>query len=66
MSFLNRMAVTFFCVLLVMWVITLISPRKEPFVIKQNTDMELHSSTGAKIGGVIVVLITIMLYIVFR
>jgi SSS family solute:Na+ symporter len=66
MSFLNRMAFSFFFVLVAMLIITLIAPRKEAFVVEKNTDMELHSSQGAKICGAIVVVLTIALYIYFR
>lgn len=66
MAFLNRMAVSFFCVMIVMWIITLIAPRKEAFVIQQNTDMDLESSAGAKFWGVVVVIVTLALYWIFR
>ena len=66
LTFLDRMAVSFFCVIAVMWIITLIMPRKEAFVIKQNTEMDLTGSPIAKILGWVVIIITIILYIVFR
>jgi SSS family solute:Na+ symporter len=66
LAFLDRMAITFFGVIAVMWIITLIAPRKEPFVIVQNTEMALESSGIAKVFGAIVVAITIALYIYFR
>jgi SSS family solute:Na+ symporter len=66
LAFLDRMAITFFGVIAVMWIITLIAPRKEAFVITQNTEMALESSGIAKVFGAIVVAITIALYVYFR
>jgi SSS family solute:Na+ symporter len=66
MAFLDRMAFAFFCVLGVMTVITLIKPLKEPVKFPVKTDMNMESSRGAKIFGVGVVAVTVLLYIVFR
>lgn len=66
MAFLDRMAITFFGVIAVMWIITLIAPRKEPFVIVQNTEMALESSGIAKVFGAIIVALTVALYVYFR
>ena len=66
MAFLDRMAITFFGVIAVMWIITLIAPRKEAFVITQNTEMALESSGIAKVFGATVVAVTIALYVYFR
>ncbi|MBL7107308.1 MAG: sodium/solute symporter [Phycisphaerae bacterium] len=66
LAFLDRMAITFFCIIITMWIITIIKPRKEPFVIKQNTDMDLKSSKSAKVFGTLIVIATIGLYIYFR
>lgn len=64
-NFLNRMAITFGACLLVMLIITLIKPLKQSVEFKLNTKIELHTSNGAKIAGVIVVLITLLLYFLF-
>lgn len=66
LAFLDRMAITFGGVLVVMWIITLIAPRKEAFVIQKNTEMALESSASAKMFGAVVVVITVALYIYFR
>lgn len=43
-----------------------IAPRKELFAVEQKTDMELESSGVAKFFGVVVVIVTVALYIIFR
>ncbi len=66
LSFLDRMAVSFFCVLTVMGIITAIMPMKKPVTMPVNEKMDLQSSNSAKILGTIVILATIVLYIIFR
>lgn len=65
-AFLDRMAVTFFLILGVMTVVTLISPRKDPYEFKSNTTLNLDSSLLAKILGTMVVLAVVVLYWIFR
>ena len=65
-AFLDRMAVTFFAILAIMSIATLVAPRKELYEFKSNTDMNLDSSRGAKIFGTVIVLATIGLYWIFR
>lgn len=65
-AFLDRMAVTFFAILTIMSIATLVAPRKELYEFKSNTDMNLDSSKGAKIFGTVIVLATIGLYWIFR
>jgi solute:Na+ symporter, SSS family len=65
LAFLNRMALSFFCVLLVMAIITFFKPLKEAVKLPVNTDMNLESSGTAKIAGIVVVALTIGLYIFF-
>jgi SSS family solute:Na+ symporter len=64
-NFLNRMAVTFFVCLVVMTLVTLVKPLAQPVEFKINTKIELHTSQGAKIAGVVVVILTLILYIIF-
>ena len=66
MAFLDRMAFSFFCVLAVMGVITLVRPLKEAVQFPVRGDINLESSAGAKLCGVAVVVLTIGLYILFR
>jgi SSS family solute:Na+ symporter len=65
MAFLDRMAFSFFCVLAVMGVITLVRPLKEAVQFPVRGDINLESSPGAKLCGVAVVVVTIGLYILF-
>jgi solute:Na+ symporter, SSS family len=65
LAFLDRMAVSFFCVLAVMGIITMIKPLKEPKVMPIKTDINLESSGIAKVLGLVVVALTVALYIFF-
>ncbi len=64
-QFLNRMAICFGLCLLVMTIITAVKPLAQPIEFKQQTKLNLTSSSGAKIAGVIVVVITLILYVLF-
>jgi solute:Na+ symporter, SSS family len=63
--FLNRMAICFGVVFAVMMLITLIKPLKEPVVMPTTDLIALESSKTAKIWGVIVVISTAVLYLIF-
>ncbi|MGD2135799.1 MAG: sodium/solute symporter [Gemmatimonadales bacterium] len=65
LQFLNRMAVCFALALTIMAVITLVRPLPEPMVIRQDSRVELKSSRGAKVGGILVVALTLLLYFLF-
>jgi len=64
-QFLNRMAICFALCLLVMAIITKLKPLAQPVEFKQNTDIDLRSSSGAKVVGIVVVVITLVLYFLF-
>jgi SSS family solute:Na+ symporter len=64
-QFLNRMAVCFVLCVLVMSILTIMRPLKEPMEFKVNTNIDLKSSRGAKIAGVLVIILTVALYIIF-
>jgi len=64
-AFLDRMAITFGSVLLILAILTLIKPLKEPFVLPNRATIAMDSSKGAKIGGIIVVIATLILYAIF-
>ncbi|MGD8786479.1 MAG: sodium/solute symporter, partial [Phycisphaerales bacterium] len=64
-QFLNRMAICFGICLVVMTIITLLKPLAQPIEFRQQTNLDLRSSNGAKIAGVIVVIITLALYVLF-
>ncbi len=65
LAFLDRMAVSFVGVLLIMGLITLIMPLSKPVELPVNTKIELHSSRGAKACGIAVVVTTLILYAFF-
>jgi len=64
-QFLNRMAICFGLCLVVMTIITLLKPLSEPIEFKQQSKLNLQSSNGAKVAGIIVVIITLTLYVLF-
>jgi SSS family solute:Na+ symporter len=65
LQFLNRMAVCFGLCLLVMGLITAARPLPQPVEFKQQSAIALETSRGAKVAGLVVVLITLTLYAVF-
>ena len=64
-AFLNRMAITFASVLLAIGLLTLLHPLRQPIEIPVNTKIALESSRGAKVFGVVVILVTLTLYAIF-
>ncbi|MCD6337824.1 MAG: sodium/solute symporter [Verrucomicrobia bacterium] len=65
LQFLNRMAVCFVLCVAVMALITLLRPLPKPIEFKRQGVVALESSRTAKIAGIGVVLLTVLLYIVF-
>ncbi len=65
MAFLDRMALTFLGVLVVLGLLTLARPLPEPIRLPQQEKIELAASSGAKRWGVVVVLLTLGLYLLF-
>lgn len=65
LQFLNRMAVCFALCLTVMAVITLLKPLAQPFEFKHRISIALESSRSARLAGLLVVLITLLLYYLF-
>jgi SSS family solute:Na+ symporter len=64
-AFLNAMAICFFSVLGVMWLIALAKPLAQPVVFQLNTKMNLETSAGAKMFGIGIVVVTLILYVIF-
>ncbi len=64
-QFLNRMAICFGLCLVVMWIITLLKPLPAPIEFRQQSKLDLTSSKGAKLAGIVVVIITLVLYVIF-
>jgi len=65
MAFINRMAVTVGVLVAVLALMTLIAPLKEPIKLPTQEKYDMKTSGGAKIFGLIVVVATVALYIVF-
>jgi SSS family solute:Na+ symporter len=65
LAFLDRMAVCFFAILGLMALITWLRPMAQPVELPVQTRIELESSRGAKIAGVAVVVVTLILYGIF-
>ena len=66
LAFLDRMAVCFGIIILLLTVLTLVNPLRKPVELPVNEKMDLKPSKSALICGVIVCVLTVALYIVFR
>lgn len=64
-AFLNRMAICFGVVLAIMAVLTKLDPLAKPVELPVNKEIALESSSGAKVMGWVVVVLTLVLYAVF-
>jgi SSS family solute:Na+ symporter len=64
-QFLNRMAVCFGFCIVVMAVMTLIKALPQPVVFDQKVSLDLKSSKGAVVAGIVVVAIAAAFYILF-
>lgn len=64
-AFLNRIAITFACSLGVMFLLTFLKPLKQDIVLPVNENMDLSSSTGAKMAGAAVLITAGAFYIIF-
>ncbi len=67
LDFLNRMAVTFAVLIAVAYIMRLVAPRKEAFeqAVDEDKAEFLKESKVAKIFGIAVVVITVILYVVY-
>jgi len=64
-AFLNRMAITFGVVLLLMTIITIVKPLKEPIKLPQRENFDM-APTPKLIGlGISVIVVTLALYVIF-
>lgn len=61
-AFLDRMAITFASILLVLGLMTVVSPLSQPVELPEQTKIAMHSSGGAKLFGLLVVIATLALY----
>ena len=65
MAFLNRMAISVGVVMAVLAFVTLIKPLPEPVTLPEQTKIEMKESKGAKALGLVVVVLTAALYLLF-
>jgi len=65
MAFLNRMAITVGAIAAILLLVTLINPMKEKITLPEQTKIELNWSKGSVYFGVLVILLTLVLYIIF-
>ncbi|MEN0109760.1 MAG: sodium/solute symporter [Planctomycetota bacterium] len=64
-AFLDRMAICFGVVCVTLAALTVLRPLKEPVELPVNEEMDVTSSPSAKVGGVLVLVLTAVLYGVF-
>lgn len=64
-SFLNRMAICFALCLVTMAIITYLKPLPQPIEFKLQTNLDLSSSRGALAAGIVIVVVTLALYVIF-
>jgi SSS family solute:Na+ symporter len=64
-QFLNRMAIVFAICVAAMALARVISPLREPVEFHSKTNLDLASSKGAFTAGIICIIITLTLYVIF-
>jgi SSS family solute:Na+ symporter len=65
MAFLNRMAITVVSIAVVLGIMTLVMPLKEPITLPEQTKIEMKWSPTAVVSGIAVVIATVVLYVIF-
>ncbi|MFC1693866.1 solute:sodium symporter family transporter [Candidatus Latescibacterota bacterium] len=64
-AFLNRMAITFVCIILTMALITAVKPLKEPKVMPVKRDFDMRTTPSVIWMGTAVIAVTLCLYVIF-
>ena len=64
-AFLNQMAITATCLVIVMAIVTAIKPLSAPVIMPVNKDFDMKSSPIVYASGVVIVLTTLLLYYLF-
>lgn len=64
-NFLNWMAISFALCIVVMTIMTVVSPLAEPVQFEAKTDMDLTGSQGALTAGIVCIILTLVLYVIF-
>jgi SSS family solute:Na+ symporter len=65
LAFLNRMAICFGVVMATLAIVTLVKPLAKPVVMPTSDLVALESSGSAKVWGIVVVIATLLLYVIF-
>ena len=64
-AFLNQMAITATCLVIVMAIVTAIKPLHKPVIMPVNKDFDMKHSPVVPFAGVAIILVTIVLYYIF-
>ncbi len=64
-QFLNRMAIVFGVCIVVMVLMRILAPLKEPIQFESKTQLDLTGSKGALKAGIVCVILTLAMYVVF-
>ncbi|MCK5862834.1 MAG: solute:sodium symporter family transporter [Candidatus Hydrogenedentes bacterium] len=64
-AFLNLMAITAACLIIIMAIVTAVKPLKEPVVMPVNKDFDMESSKIVPVAGTMIIAMTLVLYYVF-
>lgn len=64
-AFLNQMAITATCLVIVMAIVTAIKPLHKPVIMPVNKDFDMKHSPVVPFAGVAIILATILLYYIF-
>jgi solute:Na+ symporter, SSS family len=64
-QFLNRMAIVFGLCIAVMLLMRVIAPLPEPIRLESRTELNLESSRGAFKAGILCIIMTLVLYVIF-
>jgi len=64
-AFLNRMAITFVLILIVMAVLTVLKPLAEPVTMPVRKDFDMKPTRSVVWLGALVIVITLLLYVIF-
>jgi SSS family solute:Na+ symporter len=64
-AFLNRMAITFILILLLLWIFTILKPLEKPKEMPVREDFDMRTHPSVKWLGIIVIIITLVLYAIF-
>ena len=64
-AFLHHMAITFIILIIYMTVVTVLKPLKEPKQMPQQDKIDVRTKRSTKYWGMVVIILTIILYIIF-